>query len=57
MIQGRLPWMTGTLPYNTKYLALAELAACTLGKPLNKALQTSDWQNRHSLLDNCCTRL
>ena len=46
MSQGRLPWMTGTLPYSTKYLALAELAACTLGKPLNKALQTSDWQKR-----------
>ena len=39
-------WMLSNPNKPARYLGLSELAECTLGKPMNKAHQTSDWEKR-----------
>ena len=40
------PWMAAKPTVRAKELGLSSLAACVLGRPVNKALQTSDWRRR-----------
>ena len=40
------PWMAAQPKGRAKDLGLSSLAACTLGRPVNKAMQTSDWRKR-----------
>ena len=39
-------WMWAAIQGRAKELGLSAMAACILGKPLNKAMQTSLWRQR-----------
>ena len=44
--QRDFPWMASKPTGRAKDLGLSTLAACTLGMPVNKAMQTSNWRRR-----------
>ena len=40
------PWMAGPTGMRESALGLSTMAACILGRPVNKAMQTSAWRRR-----------